>query len=225
MTGPQAGVLKYDILTALTLIGLNGSQTLQTSMLRLIALITARYNWRLDELSMGQRDMARLWSVNERTVKREVKRLMEVGVLLSKRSGVRGRVGSYCLNHPEIAKLSEPNWLSVGVDFDGRMRERYQTKQARVVSLKAYRCLDDTKPKAVKPGTWESAMAHLASTDLDRFEAWYSRLDFIGFDQGLLCLRAPSKFIQRYIETHLLPTLIGAVEPELGPVDHVQFYE
>ena len=44
-------------------------------MLRLIALITARYNWQRDELSVGQSEMARIWGVHDRTVKREVRRL------------------------------------------------------------------------------------------------------------------------------------------------------
>ncbi len=91
LTGPEAGSLKYDILTALTLLGLHGTATEQTSMMRLIALITARYNWRANELTVGQRDIARMWAVNERTVKREMKRLTDAQILVCKRSGVRGR--------------------------------------------------------------------------------------------------------------------------------------
>ena len=65
--GPKAGSLKYDLLTALSVAGLHGSPTEQTSLMRLNALITARYNWRLEEVSVGQVELARLWSVNERT--------------------------------------------------------------------------------------------------------------------------------------------------------------
>ena len=81
-TGPQAGSQKYDLLTALAVAGLCGSPGFQTSMLRLIALVTARYNWARDELTVGQREMARMWSVDERTVKRELKRLTTAGVLV-----------------------------------------------------------------------------------------------------------------------------------------------
>jgi len=79
LTGPQAGSLKYDLLTALSVVGLHGSPTLQCSMLRLSAMVTARYNWRLDEISIGQAELARIWGVNERTVKREMKRLTGQG--------------------------------------------------------------------------------------------------------------------------------------------------
>ena len=91
LTGPEAGVIKYDLLTALSVAGLNGSPTLQTSLMRLIAAVTSRYNWRADELSVGQRDLARMWSVNERTVKREIKRLTDAQLLICTRGGVRGR--------------------------------------------------------------------------------------------------------------------------------------
>ncbi len=69
MTGPCAGVVKYDILTAL---GLHGVPSAQASMLRLITAIMARCNWRSEEMTVGQRDLARLWGVAERTAKREV---------------------------------------------------------------------------------------------------------------------------------------------------------
>ena len=91
--GPKAGSLKYDLLTALSVAGLHGSPTEQTSLMRLNALITARYNWRLEEVSVGQVELARLWSINERTVKREMKRLIGMGILSCIRPGVRGRVG------------------------------------------------------------------------------------------------------------------------------------
>ena len=55
LTGKGAGAEKYDLLTALSVAGLSGSPTEQTSMLRLIAVLTARYNWAADELSMGHR--------------------------------------------------------------------------------------------------------------------------------------------------------------------------
>ncbi|MEM8776557.1 MAG: hypothetical protein AAGF53_16095, partial [Pseudomonadota bacterium] len=107
IAGPEAGVQKYDILTSLSVAGLNGSSAFQTSMLRLIALVTARYNWRSDELSIGQRDIARMWSVNERTVKREIKRLLGYDILIRKRAGVRGRVATYRLNYSKVAEISK----------------------------------------------------------------------------------------------------------------------
>lgn len=224
LTGPEAGALKYDVLTALSVAGLNGSPTLQTSLMRLIALVTARYNWRADEVSVGQRDMARMWSVNERTVKREIKRLTQAGLLICKRSGVRGRVGAYSLNLRQIAAMSEPCWPLVGPDFDQRMRQRYQQSEVRVVQLSAYvKSSEPAETEAAPPGTWQSAMRDLAATHPHLFEAWFARLEFGGLEHGVLRLKASSKFIQRYLETHHMRVLIAAAEKELGPIDQVEF--
>jgi hypothetical protein len=61
----------------------------QRRTLRLITLITARYNWMRDELAVGQREIARLWSVDERTVKREMALLRAQGWLNVKRQGAQ----------------------------------------------------------------------------------------------------------------------------------------
>lgn len=37
-----------------------GDQNLQRLVLRLMSLITTRYNWQRNELTMGQREIARL---------------------------------------------------------------------------------------------------------------------------------------------------------------------
>ncbi|WP_439150655.1 DnaA N-terminal domain-containing protein [Sulfitobacter sp.] len=226
LTGPEASVIKYDLLTALSVAGLNGSPTLQTTLMRLIAAVTARYNWRADELTVGQRDLARMWSVNERTVKREIKRLLDGKILICKRGGVRGRVAAYQLNYDEIAKLSEPCWCLVGPDFDLRMKGRYQGQSTvKIVQLSDYTKPAETEDAAVQsaPGTWQRAMARLAKENADQFNAWFSQLKYTSFDQGILRLRAPSKFAQRYIETHLMRPLVSAVEAELGPITRIEF--
>lgn len=223
LTGSEAGVLKYDLITALTVAGLNGSATMQTSFMRLIALITARYNWRTDEFSVGQRDIARMWSVNERTVKREMKRLTQTGVLLCKRTGVRGRVGAYSLNYRRIAELSEPSWHLVGSDYDARMRERYASSQAKVVSLRPTPLSRSSDTAIPETGTWNAVMAHLMNEQPDLFKAWFSRLVFKSYSERVLQVQVPSVFIQRYLETHHLPLLINAVEAKLGPLDRLEF--
>ena len=223
LVGPHAGSLKYDLLTALAVVGLNGSPTLQTSLMRLVALITARYNWVTDEICIGQRDMARMWSVNERTVKREMKRLTEAGLLVRKRSGVRGRVGSYRLNYDQIARLSETHWSRVGSDFADRMGERYAQANTKIVQMSAFR--QEPAPMAM-PQTgepWGRAMAHLAGNQPNLFGAWFDKLTYRGFDKGVLRLSAPSPFIERYVEMHLLEMLLEAIEREFGPVDQVLF--
>ncbi|WP_458326581.1 DnaA N-terminal domain-containing protein [Roseobacter sp. A03A-229] len=224
LTGPEAGVLKYDLLTALSVTGLSGSPTLQTSFMRLIALVTARYNWRADEFCVGQRDMARMWSVNERTVKREIKRLVGAGVLICKRNGVRGRVGAYRLNYGEIARLSEPSWALVGPDFEQRMRARYRQTETKVIKLETYlREEESTSPRASRTTPWDRMMSDIAAEHPHVYEAWLARLTFQTFEKGELRLKAPSSFIQRYVEMHHMPVLLGAAENELGPVDRVTF--
>ncbi|MEL6522356.1 MAG: DnaA N-terminal domain-containing protein [Pseudomonadota bacterium] len=222
ITGPDAAVLKYDILTALSVIGLKGPHSLQTSVLRLIALVTARYNWRTDEFTVSQRDMARLWSVNERTVKREVKRLSDAQIIQCKRRGVRGRVGAYSLNYIEVARQSEPLWPMVGPDFVHRMQTHHDGIVPKVIHLANFQ--KAASLSGAEPGTWEKAMATIAQSHPEQFEAWFARLNFLSYENETLRLGAPSPFFQRYVETHLMTTLLKAVELEFGPVNQVQFH-
>ncbi|MDS9469146.1 hypothetical protein RGQ15_16395 [Paracoccus sp. MBLB3053] len=201
LTGPQAGSHKYDLLTAIALAGLNGTPGFQTSMLRLVTLVTARYNWKLDEVSVGQRDLARMWSVDERTVKREIKRLIEKQILLQLRQGVRGRVGAYRLNLIEIQRLSAPHWQNVGPDFSARMgtektlREMPEEKVVRV---------DFRVRSSENSPAWERTLSSLAQSDPGLHGAWFDKLMFKSFDDGLLLLNAPSAFVAQYILTHHL---------------------
>jgi len=219
VAGPTAGSVKYDVLTMITVAGLHGSPTFQTSMMRLAALVTARYNWRLDEFTVGQRDIARMWAVNERTVKREIKRLMTAKVLVCKRAGVRGRVGAYRLNYGCIAMLSEPAWADVGPDFAYRMGERYNAPDVKVVQLKSY-----AKPvPQLADGPWAHVMAQLQQDQPDLWHAWFAKLTYIDCENRVLRLKAPNAFLQRYVETHLIDFLVNAVADKLGPIDRVAF--
>ena len=98
--GPHAGGGKYDILTALAAAGLAGTPADRCTALRLIAMITARYDWTSDSVAVGQAEVARLWAASLRTVKREMKRLTASGLLVSLAPGVRGRVGSTASTPP-----------------------------------------------------------------------------------------------------------------------------
>lgn len=217
LTGQHAGVVKYDIITALSLIGLGGGKGEQASMLRLVALVTARYNWRDDEFSVGQRDLARMWSVNERTVKREIKRLTDKHILICRRQGVRGRVGAYRLNQVVIARLSSQAWGLVGPDFERRMTERYTDAAQNVVPLRAA----PETPDAQDGTTWSGVLAELNRSDPGNMESWYRKLRQVRHENGVLHLSAPSPFIQRYVETHLSRRLADAVHMHAGPTERV----
>ncbi len=216
LTGPGAGSDKYDILTALSVAALASGGQLQVSLLRLMALVTARYNWTQDDLSLGQRDMAQLWSVDERTAKREVKRLLDCGLLLLLRPGVKGRVARYRLDLAAVRALTEVHWPKVGSDFHDRMSHRHRpaAAQPRVVQVDftARQRLSDM-PDATP---WERIRQRLQADDPARFNAWFATLQLDGQDDHVVTLTAPSRFAAQYGATHLLRPLELAVRAELG---------
>jgi DNA-binding Lrp family transcriptional regulator len=207
-TGPNAGSMKYDLLTALSVVGLAGSPAFQTSMTRLIALVTSRYNWQMDQLSIGQRDMARMWSVDERTVKREIKRLVESGILKKIRQGVRGRVGAYRIDYHAVWRMSEPIWANVGPDFDERMKINSPRADVKVVKLELARGHKDSQEQPTKrEGVWRDVRQRLKMNDEAIYKNWLSKLVFEEYEEGYLKLLAPTQFVARYIETNLCDVL------------------
>ncbi len=223
LAGPGAGVRKYDLLTALAVAGLAGAPSFQTSMTRLIALITARYNWRLDEVSIGQAELARLWSVDLRTVKREVKRLREHGLLLVKRAGVRGRVCSYTLDHARVDELTVSTWPLVGPDFQDRMDEARGRGVApmgggneTVVPFPG-RHTDEPAASSV----WGQARRLLRDADAARYTAWFAPLVCLEQSGNRLVLRAPTEFHANYVTTHLIGELHRAAALAEPGVTHV----
>ena len=96
--GREAAAKKYDILSAMMDHALAGDQHRQRLVLRLMSLITTRYNWQRNELTMGQKEIARLWCVDERTVKRDMARLRALGWLLVKARGAECLCWGWILN-------------------------------------------------------------------------------------------------------------------------------
>ncbi len=212
LTGPQSGVAKYDLLTALSLLGLHGEPRTQISALRLIALVTARYNWRIDELCVCQRDMARMWGVTERTVKREVKAWIEARWLNCVRQGVRSRAGAYRLDLVEIHHRAQGLWPLVGTDFVDRMAAGHESPAVAVPQLEAV--LAD---EVVLRGTWRAASRRLRLVDPAGHAAWFAPLRLLSDEGGTVTLAAPTRFVAHYIETRLRPVLAEAVAVEMGP--------
>lgn len=211
LVGPDAGVRKYDLLTALAVAGLAGTPAFCMSMTRLIALITARYNWRLGEVSMGQAELARLWSVDPRTVKREIKRLKEHGILIVKRPGVRGRVASYTLDHARIDAVTAGAWGLVGEDFEARMSTAPPVPAPAEPETTVIPFPAQLPPAGSARDAWGRAQATLATVDPARYGAWYAPLKRERVAGRTLILRAPSRFHATYVETHLLDDLRRAV--------------
>ena len=211
LTGPHSGVAKYDLLTALSLLGLHGGPRAQISALRLIALVTARYNWRVNELCVCQRDMARMWGVTERTVKREVKAWIEDRWLNCMRQGVRGRAGAYRLDLVEIHHRAQGLWPLVGTDFVDRMAVEKEGLADSVPRLEASRA-DEVVPR----GTWRAASRRLRLVDPAGHAAWFAPLRLLSEEGGTVKLAAPTRFAVHYIETRLRSKLAEAVAVEMG---------
>ena len=132
LAGPEAASQKYDILTAIGCHALGGPPGLQRLALRFTTLVTARYDWRRGILHVGQREIARLWSVDERTVKREMAKLRALGWLTLESPARRGRVASYALDLTAIRAATRDAWAKVGEDFDARMRGAGRLARVRV---------------------------------------------------------------------------------------------
>ena len=222
LNGPGAGSDKYDLLTALSVAALAQGGQLQVSLLRLMALITARYNWAQDELSMGQRDMALMWSVDERTAKREVKRLVDLGLLVVLQRGVKGRVARYRLDLGVVCTLTEAHWSRIGSDFEARMTGRHrpspppveEPKVVRVDFAARIRQTPEAEPDA--PDPWGRVLQRLERADPARHAAWFAHLRLVSVEPDLLELQAPSGFVARYVATHFQPLLDAAVKSEFG---------
>ena len=223
LTGVNASSLKYDLLTALSVAGLHQDARHQISLSRLTLLITARYNWRLDEFCVGQRDLARMWNVTERTVKREIKYWLDARIVICKRRGVRGRVGAYRLNYPEVYRQSQPYWAAVGRDFEERMAETHPVQQSKVVAV-------DFRGKAIAPSaeapetdtqtdpaTWRAACQRMKGLHPAHYHNWIGLLRFGGDDHECITLYANNQFVAHYVQTHLIGIIMEAVEATLGP--------
>ena len=224
--GPNAGGHKYDVLTALAAAGLAGTPADRCSALRLIAMITARYDWSSDSVAVGQEELARLWATSLRTVKREMKRLTGSGLLVCLAPGVRGRVGVYRLDPVALRQLSEGSWAHVGADFADRMAATTTAGQgADVVRVEfgaARACPLDRPPEEDRTeeegcdAAWVRLQHQLRSDDPGAHAAWFARLSYAGREGDELRIDAPSRFVASYVETHLALALSAAARRFYG---------
>ncbi len=204
LVGPNSAVLKYDLLTALLLIGFHGKPLAQVSATRLSLLLTARYNWKTDQVSIGQAELAKLWCVTPRTVKREVKRLIETGWLICIRPGVKGRVARYRLGQGSVFEVSRPFWPMVGHDYVERMEALAGRAESKLIRV-------DFVRKAPETAGLDPLIARLKDLRPDLFETWFAQFTVLAPEGDVLTLCAPNTFIARYVETHFSPVVQAAV--------------
>lgn len=200
LVGQGASSRKYDLLTALGATGLAGDLSDQKLALRLIVLITARYNWKADRLATGQREIASLWSVDERTVKREMSRLREKGWLILRRQGARGRVAEYCLGLSQILEDTAPHWAGAGSDLTERLSAG--SDAAATANIVQFPRPDGNQP-------WDILAAALAAAQPLAYATWIRQLVPEGFKGDQFRLIAPSRFHAAYVETHLSQSLLS----------------
>ncbi|MGZ2259799.1 DnaA N-terminal domain-containing protein [Roseobacter sp. A03A-229] len=217
--GRGASARKYDLLTALGAYALSQSKHDQRRALRLMTLITARYNWARDELAVGQREIAQLWSVDERTVKREMAMFRAKGWLVVRRQGARGRVTQYGLGIDTLLEDTAVTWGCVGPDFELRMGGQ-GAAEPDVVPLPV--------PGAVSPpdvssgAEWALAQALLHAEDPGTYASWIAALARAERAGGRLTLRAPSRFHAAYVQTHLAARLLTACQDVDGEVSELR---
>ncbi|QCO57561.1 hypothetical protein EOK75_17805 (plasmid) [Pseudorhodobacter turbinis] len=215
--GRDASTKKYDILSALSAYALSQDKHAQRRILRLMSLITTRYNWQRNELSMGQEDIARLWSVDLRTVKREMAKLRAVGWLVETRAAARGRVALHALDLAMIMADTQNVWPNIGPDFVDRQAAQIPPapEASNVVPFQQI-------PSLPADGSvWAAAQHAFQAQDGAAFSAWISRLSEIERDGGTLCLLAPSRFHKTYVETHLadrLTRILRRIDPSISGV-------
>jgi DNA-binding Lrp family transcriptional regulator len=197
LVGQGAASRKYDVLTGLSCAGLRAQGLSAVLALRLIALITARYNWARDAASIGHEELARLWGVSRRTVIRDVDKLLRLGLLEVATAPRRGRVASYRLGHAAIDRLTRPVWDAAGPDFAARMAAPEEGRsddglpaEGRVVPL---------FPTPSGSGPWVEVLASLPPSVHGPARArWLEPLAFEAVEDDTLRLRAPSPFHADY---------------------------
>lgn len=208
--GRHAAGLKYDLLTSLGSYGCGGDKHLQRLVLRLITLIVARYNWQSDELCVGQREMAALWAVDERTVKRDTARLRDMGWLVVKRPAARGRVTVFSLGIEAILATTREGWDRVGPDFAARMAGPEavpaEPTKGNVISFPV---------AAGATGLWGRMLDVLIAENPALAATWFQAL-VAEVEGGRLTLTAPSRFHASFVTTHhaaRLQTLARRIDP------------
>lgn len=214
--GRGAAARKYDLLTAMGAFALSKGKSEQRMVLRLMTLVTARYNWQRDVLACGQREIARLWACDERTVKREMARFRGLGWLVVRRQGARGRVTEYALGLETLLAATEPTWEAVGPDFALRMGQGTEPPSETVVPFPVK---GDVPAPDLSSGTeWSLAQALIHQEDPGTYAAWIRGLQRAERKGAQLTLRAPSRFHASYVQTHLERRLLTACQAVDGGV-------
>ena len=204
--GRNGSAQKYDLLSVLGAHGLAGGKTGHRMALRLICLITARYNWQSNELSVGQGEIAKLWSVDLRTVKREMAVLRNRGWLIEKRGAARGRVTLYGLGIDQIMVDTRQDWGRIGPDLVARLDAPVAAEMPSNVVPFAAASLGP-----VEATLWGRAQLLLSAKQPTVFAAWLAGLSMVSHEAGDVVLKAPTPFHASYVATHQAANILAAL--------------
>ncbi|WP_235851871.1 DnaA N-terminal domain-containing protein [Litorivita pollutaquae] len=211
--GPGSQAIKYDILTALLAMASSGPAIEARLSLRLSLLITARFNWRIGTFAVGQREMARMWGVSERTAKREMAAMRALGWVAVAQPSAKGRVAQHRIVLPAVLRATMPYWDAVGPDFAARMAgapEPENQPPSNVVPLHA-----EPAPMPTEDETgWGAAARRLQQQDPAIYSAWLGQLEPLEIEGDVLSLAAPSRFVADYIKTHHHTRVLAALVAE-----------
>lgn len=220
ITGPGAAALKYDIISALLVTAARGNAVEARLALRLSLLITARFNWRSGCFTVGQKEMARMWGVTERTAKREIANLRGLGWITVAVPAARGRVAQYRIELNTVLRATMPHWDAIGSDFVARMTNAPTHEVAAETNVVPLR--RDIAPPAEDGTGWAGAAQRLQSQDPAIYGAWFAPLKPLDLESGIFTLRAPSRFHASYVRTHFLTRLLAALTAEDRTIRDVQ---
>lgn len=203
--GRGSAARKYDLLTILGSYALSQDRSLQRQTLRLICLITARYNWQTDQLSMAQTEIAKLWSVDPRTVKREMAVFRERGWLIERRASGRGQVTVYGLGISRILEDTRGVWENIGPDLVDRLSVGAGPETPEnIIPFPP-----TTQPEA-DGSVWSRIAQNMHRDDPSIYRAWIAALrpEWTGDE---LVLHAPSPYHASYVKTHFASKIYAAL--------------
>ena len=187
--------------------------------MRLMTLLTARYNWASDLLAVGQREIAQLWNCTERTVKREFAALKARGWIVVRRQGARGRVSEFRVDLERILSDTRSVWNAVGPDFVCRLATA-KPEADNIVPLPVGGVVP--VPSTTDASEWGIARHTLRAEDEGVYAAWLHALARQGRAGDRLILRAPSRFHATYVQTHLSGRILAACRSVDGAVQTVE---
>lgn len=210
--------LKYDILSALAVAALSQKDRTRIDYFRLIALITSRYDWLRGEVSIGHSQLAELWSIDVRSVKRQIAYYADAGLMKKSRAGVRGRVTVYEIDLLKLIATTRPTLAKIGPDLEERLEQfcgaAAQSDSAQESAEK--KALGEINTDRVSEPSSEGALLRPASSSdgedarilsavrcalsPSAFERWFKDVTIRKVSSGAIEFLFPTKFTADYVE-------------------------